>query len=281
MKYDTICLSGGGIFGFTFIGVLDKLINKNIINLDDINTWVGSSAGAIISFIFSLGYNIQEILDFIDNFNFDILLPKKIKLLSILNLNGLNNGNKFIFMFTQFILHKFDTEDLTFSQLYDLTLKKLIIIGTNYTNNTEEIFSKDNTPDMSIITAVRISMSIPLIFSPVLYNSCYYIDGCIKNNFPYNHCNQDSTLGICINKNYINNNIINIFNIFKIAITMILNNSIKYKNAIYIDYINDNDKCYSDIDLSHENIKSMIEYGRNNVDIKLSKLYNNVSTQTD
>jgi len=275
MKYDTICLSGGGIFGFTFIGVLDKLINENIINLNDINTWVGCSAGAIISFILILGYDIQEVLDFIDNFNFNILMPKKLKLLSIFNLHGLNNGNKFIFIFKKFIARKFDTEDLTFSQLYDLTLKNLIIIGTNYTNNTEEIFSKEKTPDMSIITAVRISISIPLIFSPVFYNSCYYIDGGLKNNFPYNHCNQDSTLGICINKNYINNNVINIFNIFKVSLSMILNNSIKYKNAIYINYINDNDKCY---DLSHENIINMIDYGRNNVDIK--KLYNDISTLT-
>ena len=296
MKYDTICLSGCGIFGFTFLGAIDKLIDENIININDINTWIGTSAGAIISFIFCLGYNIDELLDFIDNFNFNILLPKKLKLFNILNTNGLNNGNKFIFIFKKFIFNKFNTENLTFKELYNLTNKKLIIIGTNYTNNTEECFSFENTPDMSIITAVRISMSIPIVFSPILYNSCYYIDGGIKNNFPFNYCNQDSTLGICINKNHINNTINNIFNIFKISLSMILNNTVKYNNinVIYIDYINDyhnNNITYSEIDLSNENINKMISYGRNSINnylsninnklIQTKSLYTNISTQTD
>jgi len=269
MKYDTVCLSGCGIFGFTFIGAIYELINNNLLDIDNITTWIGTSAGAIISFIFALGYNIDEILDFIENFNFNILLPKKLKLFTIFNTNGLNNGNKFVFIFKKFIFNKYNVDDLTFTQLYELSNKKLIIIGTNYTKNTEEVFSLENTPNMSIITAVRISMSIPIIFSPIFYNNCYYMDGGIKNNFPYNYCNPNTTLGICINKNHINNTIDNILNIFKISISMILNNIIKYnnKNIIYIEYTNDyyNNIIYNDIDLSNENINKMILYGKNSI----------------
>ena len=57
MKYDTVCLSGGGIFGFTFIGAIYELINNNLLDINNIKTWIGTSAGAIISFIFALGYN--------------------------------------------------------------------------------------------------------------------------------------------------------------------------------------------------------------------------------
>ena len=268
MKYDTICLSGGGIFGFTFIGAINELINNNLLDINNITNWIGTSAGAVVSFIFALGYNIDEILDFIENFNFNILLPKKYKLFTIFNTNALNNGNKFVIFFKKFIFKKYNIDDLTFEQLYELSRKKLIIIGTNFTKNTEEVFSLENTPNMSIITAVRISMSIPIIFSPILYNNCYYMDGSIKNNFPYNYCNPNTTLGICINKKYINNNINNILNIFKISISMILNNVIKYnnKNIIYINYINDyNNIIYNDIDLSNENINKMILHGKNSI----------------
>jgi predicted acylesterase/phospholipase RssA len=55
MKYDTVCLSGGGIFGFTFIGAIYELINNNLLDINNITTWIGTSAGAIISFIFALG----------------------------------------------------------------------------------------------------------------------------------------------------------------------------------------------------------------------------------
>ena len=288
MKYDTICISGGGIYGFAVIGVIDRLISENIISLDDITTWVGTSVGAIISFIFSLGYDMEELLDFINNFDFTILIPKKIKLFNLFNTNGLSKGNKFIFAFKKFIYNKFYIEDLTFQELYDLTNKKLVIIGTNYTNNTEDVFSLSNTPDMSIITAVRISISIPVIFTPVFYNNYYYVDGCVKNHFPYNHCNNDSTLGICIVKNHINNNSSNIFNIFKITMGMIINNynpKYYYSNIINIDYTNDykNNIIYSDTDLSQENIHNMISYGKESINISniTTHNFNHISTQTD
>jgi len=298
--YDTICLSGSGIYAFLYIGALDKLINDKLIDINNITTWIGTSGGAIISLIFSLGYSNTELLEFISNFNFTILLPKKIKLFTFLKSNGLNNGNKFIFFFKKMIYNKFNVEDLTFKELYDLTKKKLIIIGTNFTKNTEEIFSIDFTPDMSIVTAVRISISIPLIFTPVLYNSDYYIDGGIKNNFPYNHCDPNKTLGINIKRKHINNKLINIFNIFKITLSMLtlsFRSNYNNSNIITIDISNDYNKniIYNDLDLSKENIDSMINIGKinvnnyllnknniiNSVSIHQNKTFLTVETQTD
>ena len=51
---------------------------------------------------------------------------------------------------------------------------------------------------MSVITAVRISCSIPVFFTPVKYNDCYYVDGGVTNNFPINYCNKNTTLGLYI-----------------------------------------------------------------------------------
>ena len=271
MIYDTICLSGSGIYCFTFIGALDKLIESKIIDINNITTWIGTSGGGIVCLIFSLGYSNKELLEFIYSFNFQVLLPKKLKLFTFFKSSGLNNGNKFIYLFKKLIFNKFNVNDLTFKELFDLTKKKLIIIGTNYTKNTEEIFSVDLTPDMSIVTAVRISISIPLIFTPVLYNSDYYIDGGIKNNFPYNHCDHEKTIGINIIRKHVNNKLIDIFNIFKITLSMILLNSrLIYNNSniINIDIINDynNNIIYNDIDLSKNNIINMINIGKTNIE---------------
>ena len=46
---DTLCFSGGGIKGFSFIGVLDYLAKNNKINLELIKNYVGTSCGAILS----------------------------------------------------------------------------------------------------------------------------------------------------------------------------------------------------------------------------------------
>ena len=52
------------------------------------------------------------------------------------------------------------------------------------------------------------SISIPIIFTPIKYNDDLYVDGGLFNNFPINYCNHKNTLGIAINidsKQNINN----------------------------------------------------------------------------
>ena len=46
---NTLIFSGGGINGFYFVGALDKLIEKNIIDFKNIKYLLGCSVGSIIS----------------------------------------------------------------------------------------------------------------------------------------------------------------------------------------------------------------------------------------
>ena len=62
---------------------------------------------------------------------------------------------------------------------------------------------------MSVITALRISFSIPIVFNRVLLDDLTYIDGGVVDNFPINLFKQsiDETLGLYIKGNKDNNNI--------------------------------------------------------------------------
>jgi len=59
-KITTLCFSGGGIKGFSFLGALEGLIEKKIINLSEIRCFVGTSIGAMLSFLLILGWEIEE-----------------------------------------------------------------------------------------------------------------------------------------------------------------------------------------------------------------------------
>jgi predicted patatin/cPLA2 family phospholipase len=65
---------------------------------------------------------------------------------------------------------------------------------------------------MSVILAIRISSSVPIIFTPVLLESDYYIDGAFVNNFPIKYCNPQTTLGLFI-KNSCSNKLTNVFDL--------------------------------------------------------------------
>jgi NTE family protein len=179
--YDTICLSGGGIKGFSFIGALDYLQNKSYIDIAKINNWVGTSAGSILGYLFVLGYSTNEIGDFILDFNFKTL-QSEISIDSLLESHGLNKGIKLMLILSSFLKEKHDLEDINFIDLFKLTNKKLTIIGTNFSKGLEAVFNYETHPTMSVITAIRISCSIPVVFEPVLFNGDYYVDGGLINN---------------------------------------------------------------------------------------------------
>jgi NTE family protein len=206
---DTLCFSGGGVKGFAFIGALERLIELEKINLSNINRFVGTSAGAILSFLLNIGVDIIELKDFILTFNFS-KLNGKIDSNLFFERHGINNGEKLIFIFIKFLESKLNVCDITFIDLFNKTNKELIIIGTNYTRGIECVFSKDKTPDFSVIKAIRISISVPVIFTPVCIDNEYYVDGAIINNFPINYCPKDTTFGFYI-KNSTNKNIIDNF----------------------------------------------------------------------
>jgi NTE family protein len=66
---------------------------------------------------------------------------------------------------------------------------------------------------MSVIIALRISISIPIFFAPIYYNNNYYIDGGVYNNLGLNYSDINNTLGICIKFNLKNNNINSIIDV--------------------------------------------------------------------
>lgn len=275
MNYDTLCLSGGGIMGLSFIGVLKYLENKKYINLNNVNIFVGTSAGSIISFFLILGYNIKEIKKIISNLNFQKLEPN-IDMIKILENNGIDNGLKIMTIIISFLQEKFKIDDITFEELYNKTNKKLIIIGTNFTLLKEEVFSYELTPNMSVILAIRISISIPFIFTPILYNSNYYIDGGFTNCFPIKYCNKNSTLGIYIT---FENNIkeINIINLL-LGCLSIINNTITLKDIDNYNVINIKSKNLdiTDYNIDYKTKLEIINFGKNCAEKYLTNLINNI-----
>jgi len=59
-----------------------------------------------------------------------------------------------------------------------------VIVGTCITHLEVHYFSKTTTPTMSVREAVRISMSIPLFFEPVISGDHVFVDGGVTDNFP-------------------------------------------------------------------------------------------------
>jgi hypothetical protein len=295
VHYDTICLSGGGVKGFAYIGALEHMETNNLIILDSITHWAGTSAGSMLSFIMTLGYSIKDVKEFIVEFNFLKLIPDP-KIDNLIENHGIDNGDKIMVIMKNFLKEKYDMDDITYEDHYKLTKKKLTIIGTNYTKGNEAVFNHITTPNMSVLLSIRISISIPIIFTPVLYNEDQYLDGGIVNNFPLNHCNKETTLGLYI-KNSTSNKLTNIFTLLVGCVGMFCDTvSRKYCPDInFNDYniieIENYDSELTNFNLDLEKKLKIIKLGETSAIRYLERIKNivpceipknvDVSTQTD
>lgn len=199
-KKNILVLSGGSFKGFAYIGVLKALKKLNLLN--DLNIFIGTSVGSIFSLLLSLNSCIEEIEEFINKINFNQLMNFNIK--NLYCNYGLNDGSTIINLLISFLNKKNFNQNLTFKELYKKTNNILIINSSNITKKINEVFDYLLTPDMEILKAVRMSISVPFIFSPVKFNNCLYVDGGIINSFMYiwaikNRYKKDNIIGVLLN----------------------------------------------------------------------------------
>lgn len=187
--YENLVLSGGGVKGISLCGVLkylrDIIWKDNKLNIKKI---AGTSAGSIVASILALGYTYEEIDSIIMNTDYDKICDDKIgyirDALNFVKDWGIAPGEYLYEFMGELVQRKTGNCEYTINDLYKQHNIMLVIAGTNVNRQKTEYFYPGQTGDIPIRKAVRISMSIPLLFEPVEYNSCLYVDGGLLDNFP-------------------------------------------------------------------------------------------------
>jgi predicted acylesterase/phospholipase RssA len=265
---DTLIISGGGLRGFGFIGALKILEESKIIKLKNIKYYYANSIGTVISLLLAIGYNTNFLDEFITKFDFKKVIPK-IKISNLINnffyKLGISDGNEIMTIIETLFLKKTKLEDINFIDFYKKYKIELNFITTNYTLGKEEILSHSTTPELSVLLAIRMSISIPIIFIPVSYNNNLYIDGFLVNNFPIDKIdiNKNNYLALNISDEYVRNNptiMEFIKGCMNISMYQINKNNIKIKNN---KIININFGFVTESNLDNENINIINNIGKN------------------
>ena len=228
LPYKNLALSGGGILGVAYLGLLDYLYKINLV--PQLTRIAGTSAGAITACItsFNLPFNeLKQIADSLDyskvpgkdDNNNDTqspsrLIPKSIKpqldnifgnidcVYRLIKQFGWYSSSYLYEWLKEQIANQFDPKlkppPYTFKDFKNFDIHKnktpfkdLYIVGTDPSKSTSVIFSYDSTPDMEVAEAVRISMSVPLLFEAIKSisltdNPQIYVDGGLIYNYPIN-----------------------------------------------------------------------------------------------
>lgn len=187
-KINTLVFSGGGNYGIIYLGIIKYLENKNI--LKGIENYYGVSAGAICALSLSLDYSYEEVYNvFTRQLNYKKILNIDFKnIFKLTKQFGLNDGSELEIMIKNILEIKNINPYITFKELYDLTKKELNIGATALLKNEFVLLNHKTYPNMPVWLGVRISCSIPYVFTPIIYeeDNEIFVDGSLLNNNPIN-----------------------------------------------------------------------------------------------
>jgi NTE family protein len=159
-----LALSGGGARGIAHIGAIEEL-EKQGFNITSIS---GASMGAVVGGIYAMG-KLKEFKDWL--YTLDKL--KVFKLIDFtFSTQGLIKGDRVFQAMKQF------TSD---ANIEDLNIQ-YAAVAVDILNKKEVIFTKG-----SIYNAMRASVAIPTVFTPVKTEHGLLIDGGVLNNIPISH----------------------------------------------------------------------------------------------
>ncbi|MBN1118520.1 MAG: patatin-like phospholipase family protein [Bacteroidales bacterium] len=163
-KRVALVLSGGSARGIAHIGAIEELERNGF----EIKSIAGTSMGALVGGVYGLG-KLEEFKNWL--FTLD-----KFKVFSLvdftLSAQGLIKGDKVFNRMKEFI---------TDSEIEDLEID-YAAIATDIKNKKEVVFKSG-----SIYNAIRASIAIPTVFTPVKKDGQLLVDGGVLNNIPVEH----------------------------------------------------------------------------------------------
>lgn len=204
---DTLVFSGGGPDGFAFIGCLRHLEANAM--MSRVRTIVGCSAGSIIALFVALGMNSIEIEAWAtrgveDRSLCDVDIEG---ILSLVERLGIDDGERVMASVRSVVAVRLSkiaprlcaaskgaaAGDPTFLELAKATGRDLVLCVSNLEMGDRELLSVDTAPDVSVSLAVRMSISVPMLFTPVRAKlradgpTCTYVDGGLFDFCPVAH----------------------------------------------------------------------------------------------
>lgn len=165
---DTLVLSGGALKCIYFLGALHKINNLKKTSCN-FKYYAGTSCGAIVVSLLAAGYTPFEIYkEILKNTDFTLynaldFTIQKVK--ELFNKKGLNSN-------------------ITFLEFEQKKNCKLGFISTNVSKLREELLISKYHADTSIITAIKLSSALPIIFPIEKYKNNIFTDGIFFDNFP-------------------------------------------------------------------------------------------------
>jgi predicted acylesterase/phospholipase RssA len=184
-----LVITGGGTVILNAYGALREAHKQGIWSHDSVNSYYGTSAGSILSFMLALNYSWETLDKYIINRPWKTLINfSSINIYECFVGNGMLDADFFYETFTPLMRGKDMDINITFSQFHALSGKELYCYALNLGSCKTEELSHKTYPDMRVIDGIYASSALPILFKPFKYRDIIFSDGGLYSNYPIAKC---------------------------------------------------------------------------------------------
>jgi len=207
--FENLVFKGGGVRGLAYLGALRVLDQPEINILDKIERVAGASAGAITAVLLSFRLPLEDMIALFHTFDYAQFTSRRDKdeprlppgflekeiagvrsnldnVQRLISRYGWYSSEPFFEWLQKTIAVHCDGNGMaTFSDFQTKGFRDLHIAVSNVSKARSTICSAETTPSMAVAKAVRMSMSIPLLFEGITgQDGDIYVDGGVLENYP-------------------------------------------------------------------------------------------------
>ena len=172
---------GGGIRGICYCGAYKALMENNI----KLTGYAGSSIGAVFASLIALNYTHDEVYEILAKTGFEMFIDINIDFKKDL---AISKGKIFYDWIKEQLERKYYGEIYEKDKMPPVKFcdikNKLVIYSVDLTNLKFKEFSCEKTPDFEIAQAVRASVSMPGLFTPLEQEDSLIVDGDLLKSTP-------------------------------------------------------------------------------------------------
>lgn len=198
---ESLVLSGGGVKGIAFFGVLKAL--HETLGWDfgrkrpALKNIFGVSIGCFLGLLVALGFSVDELLSTVRFLDFSTMMGPNPAAILGGGMIGLDDGSALQSKLEHFLMERLGRKDLTLKDLREATGVSFMVGAVDLEKAQFVSLGPDSHPDLSVCSAIRASMAIPPLFPPMRFpDGRLFADGGILNNFPITQFPAESVLGL-------------------------------------------------------------------------------------
>ena len=214
MTIKHLVISGGGPIMVQVLGAIQHLEKKNFMDMKNIESIYGTSAGAIVGILICLKYDWETINDYIIKRPWhDVFSIKVQNIFDAYTKKGIFDNKIIEKCFRPLLDAKDISMDITLEEFYKISNIELHMFSFEINEYKVQDISYITHPLLPLITAIQMTCALPVLLTPVCLDDKCYIDGGMSSNYPLIYCiesgkNHDEILGFKNkyndNKSYVN-----------------------------------------------------------------------------